>query len=140
MYGSSPDRLPAHSANAEAIRFASAQPEFESVLIPIDDERGIGRYAASGSDFKLGEPPSSGQSQDDGVQDQSHACPHHRAVDADVLQIAPEEQFQLARRLGSVPPLDSPGDKIGELVVELTGECPGSLLDHTLQAVGEAEV
>jgi hypothetical protein len=42
------------------------------------------------------ERPPSGQSQDDGVQDQPHARPHHRAVDADVLQIAPEEQFQLA--------------------------------------------
>jgi len=39
---------------------------------------------------------SSGQSQDDGVQGQPHARPHHRAVDADELQIAPEEQFQLA--------------------------------------------
>jgi hypothetical protein len=40
--------------------------------------------------------PSSAQSHDNGVQGQSHACPHHRPVDADVLQIVPEEQFQLA--------------------------------------------
>ena len=45
-----------------------------------------------------------------------------------------------ARRLGGVPPLDGSGDKIGELVVELTGEGAGSGFDHTLQAVGEAAV
>jgi hypothetical protein len=31
----------------------------------------------------------SGQSEDDGVQGQPHGRPHYRAVDADVLQIAP---------------------------------------------------
>ena len=36
------------------------------------------------------------QSEDDGVQGQPHARPHHRAVDADVLQVRPEQQFQLA--------------------------------------------
>jgi hypothetical protein len=40
--------------------------------------------------------PPSGQSEDDGMQGQSYRRPDHRAVDADVLQIAPEEQFQLA--------------------------------------------
>ena len=39
------------------------------------------------------ERPPSGQSEDDGVQGQPHGCPHDRAIDADVLQIAPEEQF-----------------------------------------------
>ncbi len=31
-----------------------------------------------------------GQSQDDGVQGQAHAGPHHCAVDADELQITPQ--------------------------------------------------
>jgi hypothetical protein len=74
------------------------------------------------------------------VQDQSHAGPDHRAVYADELQVAPEEQFQLARRLGGVPPLDRPRDQAGELVVELIGQGPGSRLDHAFQAVGEAAV
>lgn len=37
-----------------------------------------------------------GRGEDDGVQGQAHSRPHHRAADADVLQIAAEEQFQLA--------------------------------------------
>ncbi len=74
------------------------------------------------------------------MQGQPHASPYHRAVDADELQIAPEEQFQLARRLGGVPPLDGPGDKPGKVVVKLIGERPGSRLDHTLEAVGETAV
>jgi len=55
---------------------------------------------------------------------QVHAGPHHRAVDGDVLQIASEEQFQLARRLGGIPPLDGPRDQARELVVELIGDGP----------------
>jgi hypothetical protein len=74
------------------------------------------------------------------VQGQPYARPYHRAADADVLQIAPEEQFQLARGLGGVPPFDGPRDKAGELVVELVGECPGSRLDQALQALLEAAV
>jgi hypothetical protein len=74
------------------------------------------------------------------VQGQPHARAHHRAVDADVLQVGPEEQFQLARRLGGVPPLDGPRDEAGELVVELVGEGPDPGLHHALEAVGEAAV
>ena len=74
------------------------------------------------------------------MQDQADAGADHRAVDADVLQIAAEEQLQLAGRLGGVPPLDGPGDKFGEVVVEMIGERPGPGLDHPLQAVGEAAV
>jgi hypothetical protein len=40
--------------------------------------------------------PLSGQGENDRVQGQPHGRPHYRAVDADVLQIAPQEQFQLA--------------------------------------------
>lgn len=84
--------------------------------------------------------PRSAQGQDDGVQGQAHACPHHCAVDPDVLQIVPEEEFQLARRLGGIPPLDGPGDQVGELVVELAGECPGPRFDQTLEAFLETGV
>ncbi len=59
---------------------------------------------------RLGERPRSGQSHGNGVQGQPHAGSDHRAVDADVLQIGPEEQFQLARCLRRVPALDCPRD------------------------------
>src|SRR5262249_47417360 len=62
--------------------------------------------------------PASAQGQGNGVQGQPHARSHHGAIDADVLQIAPEEQFQLTRRLRGIPSLDGPGDKAGEFVVE----------------------
>jgi hypothetical protein len=39
--------------------------------------------------MELCKPPPSGQSEDYGVQGQPDARPDHRAVDADVLQIAP---------------------------------------------------
>ena len=74
------------------------------------------------------------------MQGQPHARAHHRAVDADELQVAAEKQFQLAGGLGGVPPLDGPGDQAGELVVELVGQRPDSRLDHALEAVGEAAV
>src|SRR5690242_7716561 len=67
-------------------------------------------------------PYLSAESHGDGVEGQPHARSHHGAVDADVLQVASEEQFQLTRRLRGIPPLDGPGDKTGELVVELVGE------------------
>ena len=56
------------------------------------------------------------------MQDQAHAGADHRAVDTDVLQIAAEEQLQLAGRLGGIPPVDGPGDELGEVVVEMVGE------------------
>ena len=74
------------------------------------------------------------------MQDQPHTRPHHRAVDADELQVAAEEQFQLAGGLGGVPPLDGPGDQAGELVVELVGQRPRPRLEHPLQAVVEAAI
>jgi hypothetical protein len=37
--------------------------------------------------------PSSGQGLGYGVQGKSNACSYHGAVDADVLQVGPEEQF-----------------------------------------------
>jgi hypothetical protein len=37
--------------------------------------------------------PGSGQRQGDGVQGQAYASPHHRPVDADELQIAPQQQL-----------------------------------------------
>jgi hypothetical protein len=37
--------------------------------------------------------PPSGQGEGDGVQGQAHGRPDYRAVDADVLQVAPKEQF-----------------------------------------------
>src|SRR5215471_10683613 len=89
----------------------------------------IGRSIVAGDQ---GAP--SGQSHGDGVQGQSDARSHHSAVDADVLQIVPEEQLQLTGRLRGVPPLDGPGDKVGELVMELVGECPGPRFDHALKA------
>jgi hypothetical protein len=52
----------------------------------------------------------SAQGQDDDVQDQAHAGADERAIDADVLQVAAEEQFQPAQRLGRVPALDGAGD------------------------------
>jgi hypothetical protein len=74
------------------------------------------------------------------VQGQPDTRAHHRAVDADELQIAAEEQFQLAGGLGGVPTLDGPGDQAGEFVVELVGEGPGARLDHAFQAVLERRV
>src|ERR1700755_91483 len=93
----------------------------------------------STSGEKVRDSPS-GQAEGDGVQDQAHAGADHRAVNADVLQIAAEEQLQLAGRLGGVPTLDGAGDELGEIVVEVVGEGPGPGLDHALQAVGEAVV
>src|SRR5258708_21754830 len=77
---------------------------------------------------------SSAQDEDDGMQDQLDACPHHRAVDADELQVAAEKQFQLAGGLGGVPPLDSAGDQAGQVVVEVVGDGPGARLHHALHA------
>src|SRR6185437_3411904 len=85
-------------------------------------------------------PKPSAQALDDGVQDQAHAGADHGAVDADVLQVAAEQQFELVRRLGGVPALDGPGDQAGQLVVEVVDEGPDARLDHAVQAVGEAAV
>src|ERR1700759_4345331 len=45
----------------------------------------------------------------DGVQRQPPPGTDHGPVDADELQVAPEQQLQLGRRLGGVPALDGPG-------------------------------
>jgi hypothetical protein len=74
------------------------------------------------------------------VQGQAHARPDHRPVDPDELQVAPQEELQLAGRLCRVPAFDRHRDQVGELIVELVGEGPGSGLDHALQAVVEARV
>ena len=74
------------------------------------------------------------------MQGHSDARAHHRAVDADELQVAAEKQFELAGGLGGVPPLDGPRDQAGELVMELVGQRPDSRFDHALEAVGETAV
>jgi len=65
---------------------------------------------------------------------------HRRAVDGDVLHIAAEEQFQLARRPAASPPLDGPRDQADKLVVELIGDGPGARLEDALEALPEAPV
>jgi uncharacterized protein len=57
--------------------------------------------------------------QGDGVQGQAHSSTHDRPVDADELQVTPEQQLKLGRGLRSVPPLDRPGDQSRELIVKL---------------------
>src|SRR5215813_12444853 len=111
------------------------QPTFAATGARLSRAMGGGAIWAA-----LGERPPSGQSHGNGVQGQPHAGPDHRAVDADVLEIAPEEQFQLARRLRGVPPFDGPRDEIGQLVVELVGKRPGSRFDHALEAFLQAVV
>src|SRR5690348_9636825 len=86
------------------------------------------------------EPVASAQGEDDGVQDQPHARAHYRAVDADELQVAAEQQLQLAGRLGGVPPLDGPGDQAGQVVVEVISDGPGARLHHPLEPLVQALV
>ena len=74
------------------------------------------------------------------MQRQAHPSTYDRPIDADELQVPPEQQLQLGRGLRGIPPLDGPGDQPGELVVELIGECPGSGFDDTVQALLEAAV
>jgi hypothetical protein len=63
-----------------------------------------------------------GEREGDGMQRQANPSTHDRPVDADELQVPPEQQLQLGRGLRGVPPLDRPGDQPGEFVVELVGE------------------
>jgi hypothetical protein len=62
---------------------------------PSADPDVFARACGDCAEFWTGTRPS-GQGEDDGVQGQPHARPHHRAIDADVLQIASEEELQLA--------------------------------------------
>jgi arginine deiminase len=80
------------------------------------------------------------QRQRDGVQRHAHAAADHGPVDPDELQVAAQQQLELARRLGGVPALDGPGDQAGELVMELVGERPHAGLDHALETLLEALV
>jgi len=74
------------------------------------------------------------------VQGQADPGSDDGAVDADVLQVVPEQQFELGGRLGGVPPLDGARHQAGELVVELLGQGPGSCFGDALEAVLEAAV
>ena len=76
----------------------------------------------------------------DRVQGEADARAHDRPVDADELQVASEQQFQLGRRLRRVPALDRPGDQSRQLVVELVGEPPRARLEHALKAFLQAGV
>jgi hypothetical protein len=87
-----------------------------------------------------GSAAASAVSKGNGMQGQAHARSHHCAVDADVLQISPQQQLELTRRLSGVPVLDGPGDEARKFVVELVGERPGSRFDHAFNAVHEGTV
>ena len=96
------------------------------------------RHSRSGAAWQCGDALA--EREGDGVQGQANARPDHRPVDPDELQVAPEQQLKLGRRLGGVPPLYGPRDQARQLIVELVGEPPRARLEHALEAFLQARV